>query len=169
MSKRLVLLSVLVSVGASLGVSWLRNRRLGSGLANKYLNPLVMRAGLVDTRRSQIGMLEHVGRVSGTVRWTPVKPFATTDGFRIVVPLAGESQWARNVLAAGHCRLEFRGVTYDLDEPRLVPARECPDLAAPIRLASSAVGFSFMRLHKFVVRADELLVSDLDLLPAASR
>ena len=31
-------------------------------------------------------------------------------------PLGDHSEWARNVLAAGHCRLQLRDVVYELDD-----------------------------------------------------
>ena len=55
----------------------------------------------------------------------------TEDGFRIAVPLGPKSEWARNVLAAGHCRMQLHDTVHDLDEPVLLAAGELPEFAAP--------------------------------------
>ena len=85
---------------------------------------------------SEIGTLEHFGRKTGTRHLTPVHPVATADGFRIVVPLAEASQWAMNVLAAGHCRLQLHDTIFDLDEPVLVEPVDVRELTGPMRIAA---------------------------------
>ena len=150
MSRRSTLVAVSVAAVASLVLIWRNyNRRMGAGVVNRIVNPVLLGRGLTGGAHSELGAIEHVGRVTGMIRRTPVRPVPTPDGFRIVVPLAGESQWARNVLAAGQCRILWRGVIYELDEPHLVPAAECKDLLAPIRLLTSALGVQYMRLHQF--------------------
>jgi hypothetical protein len=75
--------------------AWL-NRRLGAGLA---------RLGLVP---QDVVSLEVVGRTSGTTRRTLVVR-THLRGSAYLVALAGESQWARNVRAAGgHATLRRR-------------------------------------------------------------
>lgn len=147
------------TTAAAAVIIWQRNRRLGARVVNAVVNPFMLRQGLTGGAHSELGTLEHVGRVSGTVRQTPVRPVSTPDGFRVVVPLAAESHWARNVLAAGHCRLQWKGILYELDEPRLVTAGECQDLAAPVRLFASALGFRYMRLHRFAESSGTLASS----------
>ena len=88
-----------VVAGASL---WRRNPRIGTAFVNSVVNPALLRRGLAGYGRSEIGTLEHVGRKSGVRRLTPVHPEPTPTGFRIIVPLGMRSEWARNVIAAGH-------------------------------------------------------------------
>ena len=150
MTKRVLIAGLAIASAITVYVvAWMRNRRLGAGVVNALVDPIIVGRGLAGGAHSEIGILHHVGRVSGKEYRTPVRPVPTPEGFRIVVPLATESQWARNVLAAGHCALEWRETVYELDEPRLVKPSECPDLIRPIRLLSSALGFGYMRLHRF--------------------
>lgn len=70
-------------------------------------------------------LLTHVGRKSGRVYQTPVNVFRTREGFVIALTYGSEAGWVQNVLAAGGCRLESRGVQYHLSQPLIVhdPAR----------------------------------------------
>ena len=55
------------------------------------------------------GILTHVGRKSGKVYRTPVNVFRASNGFIIALTYSSQSEWAKNVLAAGGCELETRG------------------------------------------------------------
>jgi deazaflavin-dependent oxidoreductase (nitroreductase family) len=66
------------------------------------------------------GILTHVGRKSGRLYRTPVNVFREPDGFLIALTYGRESEWVRNVLAAGGCELETRGVRYLLSSPTIV-------------------------------------------------
>ena len=63
------------------------------------------------------GMVTNVGRRSGKLYRTPVNVFRMPDGFRIALTYGRDSGWLRNVLASGSCRLETRGVWYQLRAP----------------------------------------------------
>lgn len=66
------------------------------------------------------GILTHVGRKSSRVYRTPVNVFRAPDGFLIALTYGRESEWVRNVVAAGGCELETRGVRYQLSAPTIV-------------------------------------------------
>jgi deazaflavin-dependent oxidoreductase (nitroreductase family) len=66
------------------------------------------------------GILTHVGRKSGRIYRTPVNVFRAPDGFVIALTYGRESEWVRNVVAAGACQLETRGVQYRLSAPTIV-------------------------------------------------
>ena len=136
------------AIGAGIW-SWRRNPRMLTGLVNDRVNPFLIEHGVPGEPSSEIGVLEHVGRRSGTRRLTLVHPEPVPDGFRIVVPLADRSEWARNVLAAGHCRLELRGTIHELDEPVLLFPADVDGIPGPVRWATSALGFRYLRLHRF--------------------
>jgi deazaflavin-dependent oxidoreductase (nitroreductase family) len=148
--RRLLLLAAGVAA-AWLGIRyvWRTNPRLGTRWANETMNPLLIRWGAIAAGGRDLGLIEHVGRHSGTVRVTPVHPVRTPSGFRIVVPLGPKSEWAHNVLAAGRCRLQVEEVVYELDEPALVAAAEMTELPAFIRWATARMGFMYLRLHRF--------------------
>ncbi len=141
--------AALGAIGAGAAIAWRRNPRLGTSIVNSVVNPVLLRRGLAGGGRSEIGTLEHVGRRSGIRRLTPVHPEPIVDGFRIIVPLGDHSEWARNVLAAGHCRLQLRDVVYELDEPTMIPASDALDLPRPVRAALRGLGFEYLRLRTF--------------------
>ena len=66
------------------------------------------------------GILTHVGRKSGKLYRTPVNVFRATEGFLIALTYGRESEWVRNVLAAGGCELETRHMLYQLSAPTIV-------------------------------------------------
>jgi deazaflavin-dependent oxidoreductase (nitroreductase family) len=140
------------ALGAVVGVAvviWRRNPRIGTTFVNSIVNPVLLRRGLAGGRTSEIGTLEHVGRRSGVRRLTPVHPEPTPEGFRIVVPLGTHSEWARNVQAAGHCRLQLHDVVYDLDEPNLILASDADALPFVVRRLMAALGFQYLELRTF--------------------
>ena len=47
------------------------------------------------------GILTHVGRKSGKVYRTPVNVFRASNGFIIALTYSSQSEWVKNVLAAG--------------------------------------------------------------------
>ena len=120
---------------------WRSDPRIGSSFVNAVVNPWALRHGLAGGRHSELGSLEHIGRRSGISRVTVVHPVPTPDGFRIIVPLGAQSEWARNVLASGHCRLQLHEHVYELGEPRLIPARELTDGPRLVRAAMDVLGF----------------------------
>ena len=63
------------------------------------------------------GILTHAGRKSGRVYRTPVNVFRAPEGFLIALTYGRESEWVKNVLAAGGCELETRGVRCQLFAP----------------------------------------------------
>jgi len=66
------------------------------------------------------GILTHVGRKSGRLYRTPVNVFLVPEGFLIALTYGRDSEWVRNVLAAGGCQLETRRVLYQLSAPTIV-------------------------------------------------
>jgi deazaflavin-dependent oxidoreductase (nitroreductase family) len=66
------------------------------------------------------GVVVHRGRRSGRDYQTPVNVFPTADGVRIALTYGADSDWVKNVLAAGGCRLRTRGRELSLTDPRLV-------------------------------------------------
>lgn len=68
-------------------------------------------------------IVTNVGRNSGRVYRTPVNVFREPDGFLIALTYGRDSGWLKNVLAAGGCQLETRGVQYQLIKPLIVHDR----------------------------------------------
>lgn len=128
---------------------WRRHPRFGASWVNRVVDPWLVRQGIVASSRGEIGLLEHVGRKTGTVRLTPVHPVSIAEGVRIVAPLGVESQWVRNVIAAGHCRLQVGDVVHELDEPRLVIPSEVEGLPRLTTRAMDWLGFRYLVLRRF--------------------
>jgi deazaflavin-dependent oxidoreductase (nitroreductase family) len=99
------------------------------------------------TRLPGFGILTHVGRKSGKLYRTPVNVFRATEGFLIALTYGRESEWVRNVLAAGGCELETRQVLYQLSAPTVVhdPTRRRFPLFVRIVLRLSGAN-DFMQL-----------------------
>ncbi|MDP8969344.1 MAG: nitroreductase family deazaflavin-dependent oxidoreductase [Actinomycetota bacterium] len=78
-------------------------------------------------------VLTHVGRTSGETYRTPLDAYVVDGGYLFVLVYGSESDWVRNVLAAGHARLAIGGEEIDLTAPRLVDEDEAwqalPDTA----------------------------------------
>lgn len=156
-----VIMVVSAAIGAAvLGAAmwWRRHRRFGSAWVNRVIDPWLVRHGILDVTHGEIGLIEHVGRTSGIVRHSPVHPVPTDEGFRIIVPLGRESQWARNVLAAGSCRLQVGGVVHELDEPRLVSPVKVPGLSPLRGHVMDWLGFQYLLLHGFAEAPGALAV-----------
>ena len=64
-------------------------------------------------------IVSHVGRKSGSAYRTPVNAFRTVDGYIIALTYGAESDWVKNVLAAGSCELLTRGRRVRLINPRI--------------------------------------------------
>jgi deazaflavin-dependent oxidoreductase (nitroreductase family) len=79
----------------------------------------------VAPRVPSFGVVIHRGRRSGREYQTPVNVFPADGGVRIALTYGPDSDWVKNVLAAGGCRLHTRGHYLDLTAPHLVqdPAR----------------------------------------------
>ena len=149
------IVAVVVSAVAVFAIrAWRHNPRMGTAFVNTVINPLLVRRGLAGGRNSEIGMLEHVGRKSGVRRLTLVHPEPTADGFRVLVPLGAESQWARNVLAAGHCQIHLHDQVFDLDEPAILSAAEAAHLPWLVRRVMAALGFRYIHLRTFAVSGE---------------
>jgi deazaflavin-dependent oxidoreductase (nitroreductase family) len=154
--RRLLFGAAVVGSIAGFAAWWRRHPRFGTARVNRVADPWLVRQGVVASSKGEIGLLEHIGRKSGVVRHTPVHPVRTPDGFRIVVPLGVESQWARNVIAAGHCRLLVGEVIHELDEPLLVMASGVDGLPKLATRVMDWLGFRFLVLHQFAEDAGTL-------------
>jgi deazaflavin-dependent oxidoreductase (nitroreductase family) len=64
------------------------------------------------------GVVIHRGRRSGRLYRTPVNVFRTDSGYLFALTYGPDTDWVRNVLAAGGCQLRTRGRTVQLVTPR---------------------------------------------------
>jgi len=66
------------------------------------------------------GVVVHAGRRSGRRYQTPVNVFPAGDGYLLALTYGPDSDWVKNVLAAGGCELVTSRRTVRLVSPRLV-------------------------------------------------
>jgi len=86
------------------------------------------------------GILTHVGRKSGKVYRTPVNVFRAPGGFIIALTYSSQSEWVKNVLAAGGCELKTRGRNYQVSAPTVVRDPALRQFPIPVRLILRLVG-----------------------------
>ena len=113
------------------------------------LNPLTI---ALASRRPQarFAIVEHRGRRSGRVYRTPVEARRTADGGFIIPLTWGEqTDWFRNVRAAGSGVLYWRGARYTLVRPEIVAG---PDARSAFhhleRVILKLGGVRFVHLHQ---------------------
>ena len=111
------------------------------GPMTKLLNPLIVKlAGRPHFHMA--AQLTHTGRRSGRTYVTPVGARRTGDVVLIPLTFGNQSDWSRNVLAAGRCSLRLAGVDYDATAPALLSSQE----------ADPHVRAAFGRLERFSMR-----------------
>jgi deazaflavin-dependent oxidoreductase (nitroreductase family) len=125
---------MLLDVGAAMvGVYWLVPRvarrnwdRVGRSDTMMCLLKGVNRRRLkrAGSKRSATAILTHVGRRSGRTYKTPLGAFAHGDGFVLSLVYGSQTDWCRNVMAAGTCTLAWKGHTYVLERPEITSGPE---------------------------------------------
>lgn len=95
------------------------------------------------------GILTHAGRKSGKLYRTPVNVFRASDKFLIALTYGRDSEWIKNVLAAGGCQLKTRGVRYQLSTPTIVHDTTRRRFPPFVRLILGLIGANdFMQMEK---------------------
>ncbi|WP_328834731.1 PNPOx family protein [Mycolicibacterium fluoranthenivorans] len=73
--------------------------------------------------------------------------FATTDGVAVLLPYGTDTDWVRNLLAAGGGRVQMLGRTFAVTDPRVVPTLDALAVArTPWRRLLQATGVEFTLL-----------------------
>ncbi len=92
-------------------------------------------------------IVSHVGRKSGRAYRTPVNAFRTDDGYIIALTYGAESDWVKNVLAAGSCELQTRGRRECLYNPHIVTDESEGWAPLPVKLILGLIDApQYMRL-----------------------
>ena len=118
-----------------------RLARFNLHVTNRVLGPMARQL-------PGFAVVSHVGRRSGRVHRTPVNLFRDRDRYVIALTYGADSQWVRNVLAAGAVDVETRGRRLQLVGPQVVhdPGRSL--VPEPIRPILRLVRVSdFLVLH----------------------
>ena len=110
-----------------------RLARFNRRVTNRVADPLARHAPL-------LGVVVHTGRRSRRSYRTPVNAFRTEDGYVIALTYGADSDWPKNVLAAGGCTLLTRGKAVPLTDPHLVHTAAHRSVPAPIRAILRLLG-----------------------------
>ncbi|MBO2452438.1 nitroreductase family deazaflavin-dependent oxidoreductase [Actinomadura barringtoniae] len=84
-------------------------------------------------------VIEHTGRKSGKQYQTPVMAFVERGKLAVMLNYGAESDWVRNIKAAGSAGVVHRGNRYRLSDPQVVPT-DSPDLPSAIQAAGAGAG-----------------------------
>ena len=93
----------------------------------KPLNPLIVKAA----GRRHFGMaaqIRHTGRRSGRSYMTPASARISGDVAVIPLTFGSQSDWSRNVRAAGGCSIRLNGRDYDATRPELLSVTDVQPL-----------------------------------------
>jgi deazaflavin-dependent oxidoreductase (nitroreductase family) len=82
----------------------------------------------------------HRGRKSGREYRTPVMVFHHDGGYVVALTYGPDTDWVRNVAAAGECTLETRGHTVKVTNPRVVHDPERGALPVVVRQVTALIG-----------------------------
>ena len=95
-------------------------------------------------------VLNHRGRRSGRDYAIPIAIRVSDDAFTIALPWGEETQWVRNVLAAGGCTIRWNGADHAATDPRVIGIAEAADAFHPIQrwILRAARVRSFIRLRR---------------------
>ena len=137
---------VIIAIAAS-GVLMMRFRKRWLAKINVAFTNRI--TGLFAGWLPGFGILTHVGRKSGKVYRTPINVFRASNGFIIALTYSSQSEWVKNVLAAGGCELKTRGKKYQLSAPNVMRDPTRRRFPIPARLVLRLVGADeYMELSK---------------------
>jgi deazaflavin-dependent oxidoreductase (nitroreductase family) len=105
--------------------------------------------GPFAARLPGFAIVTHVGRRSGREHSNPVNLFHSGDRYVIALTYGADSQWVRNVLAAGEASVQTRGRHLRLIEPEVVHDERQSLVPPPVRPILRAANVSdFMLLRR---------------------
>lgn len=123
--------------------------RVAMRLMTRVLNPLM---GKLAGRRHirMAAEIRHVGRTSG-------RRYVTTVGARVsgdvaVIPLTfgNQSDWSKNVRAAGACSIRVNGRDYDATEPEFVDRADAGPLVRQVFGPVTRAGFRLLGIRQYL-------------------
>ncbi len=91
-------------------------------------------------RAPLFAVLHHRGRRSGRRYSIPINVFVRGDRYLFALTYGAETDWLRNVRAAGRCTVTTRGRVVPLHAPRVYRDESRADMPLPVRLVLGRVG-----------------------------
>jgi deazaflavin-dependent oxidoreductase (nitroreductase family) len=125
----------------------------------KMLNPLIVKlAG--RQHFAMAAQIRHVGRRSGRSYTTPVSARRSGDTVVIALTFGNQSDWSRNVRAAGGASIRIEGEDYDVTRPRFMSRQEAKPLLQAAFSPANRAGFRMLGIKQVmtlsVVSAEHL-------------
>lgn len=78
----------------------------------------------LEIKRGVRPVLINVGRTSGRIFHTPLDAHPVDNGWLFIMNYGPESDWVKNILAAGTATLSIEGEETALDTPRVITKEE---------------------------------------------
>lgn len=113
-------------------------------LNRRLTNPVL---GTAFGRLPPFAIIVHQGRRSAREYRTPVWAFRADDGYVVALTYSADSDWVKNVLAAGGCILERRGRRVEVSHARVVGDKD----AQPWIPAALQPVLGFLGIDRFLV------------------
>jgi len=115
----------------------------------KALNPII---GMFAGKRhfSMAAQIRHNGRRSGRAYMTPVTARLADGTIWIALTFGNQSDWARNVRAAGECTVRLGGKDYEADTPQFINRADAgPELRTAFKALERAM-FRLLGIKQFL-------------------
>lgn len=126
-------------------------------LARANKNGLNRLTKFIAPRAPGWALIVHRGRRSGRTFRTPVLAFRRQDRYVIALTYGPNTDWVRNVLAAGGCVVEARGRRYHVGSPRIYRDENAGEMPPFVRF-----------MLRRVIKAPEFLSLDVVREPATA-
>ena len=124
----------------------------------KVLNPLIVK--LAGRRHfAMAAQIQHVGRWSGKVYVTPATAHVHGDVILIALTFGNQSDWSRNVRAAGGATICINGRAYHATNPQLLSREQAAPLLKAAFSPIQRAGTRMLGIRQFL---------RLDAMPAGS-
>ncbi len=121
--------------------------RIVMGPMTRPLNPLIVKAA----GRRHFGMaaqIRHTGRRSGRSYTTPASARISGDVAVIPLTFGSQSDWSRNVRAAGGCSIRLNGRDYDLTQPELLSVADVQPLVRSMFSPAQRAAFRMLGIRQ---------------------
>ena len=116
----------------------------------KVLNPVMMTlAGRRHVRMA--AQVRHVGRKSGRPYVTPVGAGRAGDTFVIPLTFGNQSDWSRNLRAAGGGTIRLNGVDYRVNQPELADRAQAAPLVREAFGPVMRAGFGILGIRQVLL------------------
>jgi deazaflavin-dependent oxidoreductase (nitroreductase family) len=120
--------------------------RFNARVTNRFSRPFARRL-------PGFAVVTHVGRRSGRIYRTPVNMFRDGERYVFALTYGADSQWVKNVMAAGGCEVCTKSRAVRLCEPRIFTDPDRRLVPGPVRVALGMLDVSdFLSMRRAPAR-----------------